>query len=80
MRHHQRCSRGKVPRDVKFQTDKQLLASQPDTVVVNKETAGLIDEAIPAGSSIRKKEHGEQRGGGRTSNGPCGEGLSGAVT
>jgi len=42
----------------KFQTDKQLLADQPDAVVVEKEKmAVMIDVAIPADGNIRKKEH-----------------------
>ncbi|KAF7652030.1 hypothetical protein LDENG_00102420 [Lucifuga dentata] len=51
-------SRAKVLWDFKFQTDKQLLANQPD-VVVDKEQkkAVVIDVAVPADSNIRKKEH-----------------------
>ncbi|KAF7663723.1 hypothetical protein LDENG_00203700, partial [Lucifuga dentata] len=52
-------SRAKVLWDFKFQTDKQLLANQPDMVVVDKEQkrAVVIDMAVPADSNIRKKEH-----------------------
>ncbi|KAF7666275.1 hypothetical protein LDENG_00113730, partial [Lucifuga dentata] len=52
-------NRAKVPWDFKFQTDKQLLANQPDVVVVDKEQkrAVVIDVAVPADSNIRKKEH-----------------------
>ncbi|KAF7655094.1 hypothetical protein LDENG_00060930, partial [Lucifuga dentata] len=51
--------RAKVLWDFKFQTDKQLLANQPDMVVVDKEQkrAVVIDVAVPADSNIRKKEH-----------------------
>ncbi|KAF7665893.1 hypothetical protein LDENG_00129980 [Lucifuga dentata] len=51
--------RAKVLWDFKFQTDKQLLANQPDMVVVDKEQkrAIVIDVAVPADSNIRKKEH-----------------------
>ncbi|KAF7648062.1 hypothetical protein LDENG_00162600 [Lucifuga dentata] len=52
-------SRAKVLWDFKFQTDKQLLANQPDMVVVDKEQkrAIVIDVAVPADSNISKKEH-----------------------
>ncbi|KAF7650224.1 hypothetical protein LDENG_00129190, partial [Lucifuga dentata] len=51
--------RAKVLWDFKFQTDKQLLANQPDMVVVDKQQkrAVVIDVAVPADSNIRKKEH-----------------------
>ncbi|KAF7664173.1 hypothetical protein LDENG_00185720 [Lucifuga dentata] len=51
--------RARVLWDFKFQTDKQVLANQPDTVVVDKEQkrAIVIDVAVPADSNIRKKEH-----------------------
>ncbi|KAF7642936.1 hypothetical protein LDENG_00248050 [Lucifuga dentata] len=51
--------RAKVLWDFKFQTDKQLLANQPDMVVVDKEQkrAVVIDVTVPADSNIRKKEH-----------------------
>ncbi|KAF7642383.1 hypothetical protein LDENG_00258740, partial [Lucifuga dentata] len=50
---------GRVLWDFKFQTDKQLLANQPDTVVVDKEQkrAVVTDVAVPVDSNIRKKEH-----------------------
>ncbi|KAF7641260.1 hypothetical protein LDENG_00287520 [Lucifuga dentata] len=52
-------SRAKVLWDFKFQTDQQLLANQPDMVVVDKEQkrALVIDVVVPADSNIRKKEH-----------------------
>ncbi|KAF7655390.1 hypothetical protein LDENG_00056830 [Lucifuga dentata] len=45
-------SRAKVLWDFKFQTDKQLLANQPDMVVVDKEQKRVIvtDVAVPADS------------------------------
>ncbi|KAF7647953.1 hypothetical protein LDENG_00164190, partial [Lucifuga dentata] len=51
--------RAKVLWEFKFQTDKLLLANQPDMVVVDKEQkkAVVIDVAVPADSNIRKKEH-----------------------
>ncbi|KAF7654704.1 hypothetical protein LDENG_00066000, partial [Lucifuga dentata] len=52
-------SRAKVLWDFKVQTDKQLLANQPDMVVVDKEQkrAVVIDVAVPADSNIKKKGH-----------------------
>ncbi|KAF7645372.1 hypothetical protein LDENG_00205860, partial [Lucifuga dentata] len=53
-------SRAKVLWDFKFQTDKQLLANQPDMVVVvdkEQKRAIVTDVAVPADSNIRKKEH-----------------------
>ena len=52
-------NRAKVLWDFSFQTDKQVLANQPDIVVVDKEQkkAVVIDVAIPADANIRKKEH-----------------------
>ena len=52
-------NRAKVLWDFSIQTDKQLLANQPDIVVVDKERkrAVVIDVAIPADANIRKKEH-----------------------
>lgn len=43
----------------KFQSEKQLLANQPDIRVVDKEQkrAVVIDVTIPADSNIKKKEH-----------------------
>ncbi|KAF7640661.1 hypothetical protein LDENG_00024680, partial [Lucifuga dentata] len=53
--------RAKVLWDFKFQTNKQLLANQPDMVVIDKQQkrAVVIDVAVavPADSNIRKKEH-----------------------
>lgn len=52
-------NRANILRDFKFQTVKQLLASQPDTVMVDKEQkrAGTTDKAIPSdGNSIRKEK------------------------
>ena len=52
-------NRAKILWDFSFQTDKQLLANQPDIVVVDKEQKRVvvIDVAIPADANIRKKEH-----------------------
>jgi len=49
-------NRAKILRDFKFQTDKQLLANQPDIVMADKV---VTDVAIPADSKTRKKEHGK---------------------
>ncbi|XP_078022977.1 uncharacterized protein LOC144462717 [Epinephelus lanceolatus] len=51
--------RAKILWDFSFQTDKQMLANQPDIVVVEKhqKKAVVVDVAIPADSNIRKKEH-----------------------
>lgn len=42
-----------------IQTDKQMLANQPDVVVEDKEQQGVvaIDVALPANANIRKMEH-----------------------
>ena len=42
-----------------IQTDRQVLANQPDVVVVDKDqkTAVVIDVAVPSDSNIRKKEY-----------------------
>ncbi|TKS67246.1 Multidrug resistance protein 1 [Collichthys lucidus] len=52
-------NRAKVLWDFSFQTDKQVLANQPDIVVLDKEQKRVvvIDVAIPADANIRKKEH-----------------------
>lgn len=49
--------------DFKFQTDKQLLANQPDIVVADREPwrAVVTDAVIPADSAIRGKKHGMLR-------------------
>lgn len=43
--------------DFKFQTGKQMLANQPDIVVVDKDqrTAVVMNAAIPTGSKNGKK-------------------------
>ncbi|TWW64336.1 hypothetical protein D4764_03G0013440 [Takifugu flavidus] len=45
--------------DFQIQTDKMVVANQPDIVVVDKpqNTVVVIDVAIPSDSNIRKKEH-----------------------
>ena len=49
----------KILRDFQIQTDKLLIANQPDTVVVDKHqrTAVVVDVAILRDGNIRKKEH-----------------------
>ncbi|KAF7651925.1 hypothetical protein LDENG_00103690, partial [Lucifuga dentata] len=49
--------RAKFLWDFKFQTDKQLLANQPDMVVVNKgeKRAAVINAAIPSDGNIRNQ-------------------------
>ncbi|TWW76591.1 hypothetical protein D4764_13G0012530 [Takifugu flavidus] len=49
----------KILWDFQIQTDKMVVANQPDTLVVGKhrKTVGVIDVAIPSDSNIRKKEH-----------------------
>ena len=51
-------NRAKILWDFQIQTDRQLLASQPDIMVVDKDqkTAVMIDVALPSDSNIRKKE------------------------
>lgn len=48
--------KAKILWDFKHQTDKHLLANQPDIVVINKEEkrAVMIDVATSADSNIRK--------------------------
>ena len=50
-------NRAKVLWDFSFQTDKQLLANQPDIVVVDKEQRRVvvIDVVIPADANIRRE-------------------------
>ena len=45
--------------DFQIQTDKLVMANQPDIVLINKQQkkAVVIDVAIPSDSNIRKKEH-----------------------
>ena len=49
----------KILWDFWIQTDKMVIANQPDIVLVDKHqrTAVVIDVAIPSDSNIRKKEH-----------------------
>ncbi|TWW62748.1 hypothetical protein D4764_04G0013950 [Takifugu flavidus] len=49
----------KILWDFQIQTDKMVVANQPDRVVVDKhrKTVVVIDVAIPSDSNIRKKEH-----------------------
>ena len=49
----------KILSDFQIQTDKLVMANQPDTVVVDKHqrTAVVVDVAILRDGNIRKKEH-----------------------
>ncbi|TWW65014.1 hypothetical protein D4764_22G0006610 [Takifugu flavidus] len=49
----------KILWDFQIQTDKMVVANQPDIVVVDKhqKTVVVIDVAIPGDSNIRKKVH-----------------------
>ena len=51
--------RAKVLWDFQIQTDRMVMANQPDIVVVDKEQrkAVVVDIAIPSDCNIRKKEH-----------------------
>ncbi len=51
--------RAKILWDFKIQTDKLVMANQPDIVLIDKQQkkALVIDVAIPSDSNIRKKEH-----------------------
>uniref|UniRef100_A0A3B5PPD0 Reverse transcriptase domain-containing protein n=1 Tax=Xiphophorus maculatus TaxID=8083 RepID=A0A3B5PPD0_XIPMA len=52
-------ARAKILWDFQIQTDKMVMANQPDIVVVDKQQrkAVVIDVAIPSDCNIRKKEH-----------------------
>lgn len=52
-------NRANILRDFKFRTVKQLVASHPDIVVVDKEQkrAAATDEAIPSDSNSIGEEH-----------------------
>lgn len=48
----------KIMRDIQIQTDKVVMASQPDQVVVDKKRKeAVIDIAVQNDSSIRRNEH-----------------------
>ena len=49
----------KILWDFHIQTDKMVVVSRPDIVVVDKseKTAVVLDVAIPSDNNIRKKEH-----------------------
>ncbi|XP_055368940.1 uncharacterized protein LOC129604854 [Betta splendens] len=51
--------RAKILWDFQIQTDRMVMANQPDIVVVDKEQskAVVVDVAIPSNGNIRKKEH-----------------------
>uniref|UniRef100_A0A087YQ23 Uncharacterized protein n=1 Tax=Poecilia formosa TaxID=48698 RepID=A0A087YQ23_POEFO len=51
--------RAKILWDFQIQTDKMVMANQPDIVVVDKQQrkAVVVDVAIPSDYNIRKKEH-----------------------
>lgn len=51
-------NRAKVLWDFKVQTEKQLLASEPDIEVVdNEKKTAVVRDAIVVDSNMRKKEH-----------------------
>ena len=49
----------KILWDFQIQTDKLVVANEPDIAVVDEhqKTAVVVDVAIPSGGNIRKKEH-----------------------
>ena len=49
----------KILWDFQIQTDKMVMANQPDIVIIDKQQrkAVVIDVAIPSDSNIKKKEH-----------------------
>ncbi|XP_055362142.1 uncharacterized protein LOC129603668 [Betta splendens] len=51
--------RAKILWDFQIQTDRMVMANQPDIVVVDKEQSKVVvvDVAIPSDGNIRKKEH-----------------------
>uniref|UniRef100_A0A3B3HW39 Reverse transcriptase domain-containing protein n=1 Tax=Oryzias latipes TaxID=8090 RepID=A0A3B3HW39_ORYLA len=51
--------RAKILWDFQIQTDRMVMANQPDIVVVDKEQrkAVVVDVAVPSDGNIRKKEH-----------------------
>ena len=51
--------RVKILLDFQIQTDKLVMANQPDVVVVDKHqrTAVVVDVAVPRDGNIRQKEH-----------------------
>ena len=52
-------NRTKLQRDFQIQTDRRVLANQPDIVAVDKQRkeAVVMDVAVPSDSSIKKKEY-----------------------
>lgn len=57
-------NKAKILRDLKFQTDKQLLKNRPDTVVVDgdQKIAAVTDVAKPASRRTSMKISGATRG------------------
>ena len=51
--------RAKLLRDFQIQTDRKMLANQPDIVVIDKqqEEAVVTDVAVPSDSNTKKKEY-----------------------
>lgn len=49
----------KILWDLKIQTDKLVVANQPDIFVLDKQnkTAVVTDVTVPSDSNIRQKEH-----------------------
>ena len=52
-------NRAKVLWDFHIQTDRKVLANQPDIVIVDKQKkeAAVIEVAVPSDSNMRKKEY-----------------------
>ncbi|XP_051916213.1 uncharacterized protein LOC127597287 isoform X2 [Hippocampus zosterae] len=51
--------RAKIMWDFQIQTDKMVMANQPDIVIIDKgqRKAVVVDVAVPSDGNIRKKEH-----------------------
>ncbi|XP_051924320.1 uncharacterized protein LOC127602290 [Hippocampus zosterae] len=51
--------RAKILWDFQIQTDKMVMANQPDIVIIDKgkRKAVVVDVAVPSDGNIRKKEH-----------------------
>ena len=50
---------GKILWDFQIQTDRKVMANQPDIMVVDKEQrkAVVVDVAVPSDGNIRRKKH-----------------------
>ncbi|XP_060540560.1 vomeronasal type-2 receptor 26-like [Pantherophis guttatus] len=51
-------NRAEILWDLQIQADRQALANQPDTEIIEKKTWVVIDVAMPKDSNIKKKENG----------------------